>query len=69
MKNEITNNMTIANTLFVKVHHKYGNRLIYPNCPLSFAFTDLLGTKTLPRNAIETIKGMGFQFKVESEEI
>lgn len=57
------------NILIVKIETKYGNRLIYPNCPLSLAFADLIGKKTLTPQAVDKIKAMGFTFKVESEEI
>ena len=56
-------------TLYVKIETKYGNRLIYPNCPLSLAFTRLINKKTLPAHAVEEIKAMGFKFEVKSEEI
>lgn len=55
--------------LIVKIEHKYGNKLIYPNCPLSLAFTELLQTKTLPFHAIQKIKEMGFVFETKKEEI
>jgi hypothetical protein len=55
--------------LIVKIEYKYGNRLVYPNCPLSLAFTELLQTKTLPYHAIQTIKTMGFTFETKKEEI
>ena len=66
---ETINKNIIANQLFVKIRESYGRKLIYPNCPMSFSFADLLGTKTLPDHAIQTIKGMGFRFTVESEEL
>lgn len=57
------------NKLIVKIEYKYGNRLVYPNCPLSLAFTELLQTKTLPFHAIQKIKEMGFVFETQKEEI
>lgn len=59
----------MKNTLLVKIEYKYGNRLVYPNCPLSLAFTELLQTKTLTDHAIQTIKSMGFTFETKKEEI
>ena len=59
----------IKNTLYVKVETKYGNKLIYPNCALSLAFTRLINKKTIPAAAVKEIKAMGFNFKVKSEEI
>jgi hypothetical protein len=59
----------MKNTLLVKIEYKYGNRLVYPNCPLSLAFTELLQTKTLTDHAIQTIKTMGFTFETKKEEI
>jgi len=59
----------MKNTLLVKIEYKYGNRLVYPNCPLSMAFTELLQTKTLTDHAIQTIKTMGFTFETKKEEI
>ncbi len=56
-------------TLLVKIETKYGNRLVYPNCPLSAAFARLINKKTLPPHAVEEIKTIGFKFKVKSEEI
>ena len=59
----------MKNTLLVKIEYKYGNRLVYPNCPLSLAFTELLQTKTLTDHAIQTIKTMGFTFETKKEEL
>ena len=56
-------------TLLVKIETKYGNRLVYPNCPLSAAFARLINKKTLPAHAVEEIKAMGFKFEVKSEEL
>ena len=63
------NNPYVKNTLYVKVETKYGNKLVYPNCPLSLAFTRLINKKTLPPHAVEEIKAMGFKFEVKSEEL
>jgi len=57
------------NTLLVKIETKYGNRLVYPNCPLSAAFARLINKKTLPPHAVKEIKAMGFKFEVKSEEL
>jgi hypothetical protein len=56
-------------TLLVKIETKYGNRLVYPNCPLSAAFARLINKKTLPPHAVEEIKTIGFKFKVQSEQL
>jgi len=63
------NDPYIKNTLYVKVETKYGNKLVYPNCCLSAAFTRLINKKTLPAHAVKEIKAMGFKFEVKSEEL
>ena len=59
MKNEIT----------VKIKDVWGQERIYPTCEKGKIFTQLMSCKTLNRYAIEKIKKLGFEIKVQSETI
>lgn len=57
------------NTLTVSVRSPYGVETIYPECPVSRLFCELLRQKTLTRENVETIKKLGFVFEVKREEV
>lgn len=48
----------------VQIKQVYGNETIYPVCDISKKFAALLGTKTLPRKAIQRIKDLGYSIEV-----
>ena len=39
----------------------YGNRVIYPACPVSRDFARIAGTKTLTLETLKRIKGLGYE--------
>ena len=51
-------------TLTVSVEYHDGIRRVYPDCMKSQLFADLAGKTTLTDNAIDTIKQLGYTFKV-----
>lgn len=51
--------------LEVRVERPYGIRTIYPECPVSRLFAELLKQKTLTRRDIELIKRLGFEVRVK----
>jgi hypothetical protein len=53
----------------VSVKNVYGNRTIYPACPVSEKLADLIGTKTFTDRAVNQIKGLGYVFIVKHETI
>ena len=55
--------------LRVSVEHHHGTRRVYPECMKAQLFADLAGTSTLTDNAIDTIKQLGYKFKVEVPEL
>lgn len=57
---KITNIMsTPPEWIEVEIKYNYGVANVYPVCYLSRLLAELAGTKTLTRQAIETIKKMG----------
>lgn len=50
--------------LLITTKNVYGNELIYPACPKSKLFCELLGTKTLTRNQCLKISALGYTFRV-----
>ena len=50
----------------VTVKVVYGEERIYPDCDIARGFCDIAGTKTLTRQAIATIKKMGYTIIVNS---
>jgi len=49
----------------VLVKWSYGKPLMYPDCDISKAFTELTGTKTLTTEHLKTIKSMGYEIDIE----
>lgn len=47
-------------TVVVDIRNVYGNEAIYPVCDNAKLFAELAGTKTLTRQAVETIKKLGY---------
>lgn len=45
----------------VKVANQYGNMVLVPVCPQAKLFAKLAGTKTLTKQAVLTIKELGFE--------
>jgi hypothetical protein len=56
-------------TIKVKVEKNYGRSLIYPDCAVARAFTDLTNTKTLTKEHLKTIKALGYEVEVTQEPI
>jgi hypothetical protein len=54
-----------ARILRVEVKRHYGQTTVYPRCPVSRLFCELLGQKTLTRENVEKIKKLGFEVKQE----
>ena len=48
-------------TLLIK--NIYGEQKAYPNCETSKKFAELLGTKTLTREALKQIKALGYELE------
>jgi hypothetical protein len=50
----------------VSIKHVYGNELIYPVSENAKLLADLTGKKTLTRQALATIKKLGYEVEVET---
>lgn len=48
------------NTITVEIKNVFGNERIYPVCPQAKLFARISGHKTLTRDAISLIKGLGY---------
>lgn len=53
----------------VRIKNVYGNRTIYPADDAARQFAMIAGTRTLTQNVIERIKALGYQIKVEQENL
>ncbi len=53
----------------VKIKNVYSNELVYPACNTSQAIVRITGRKTLSRNDIEVLKGIGWTIKVEAPQL
>jgi len=51
----------------VKIKNNYGKDLIYPDCAVARAFTELTKTKTLSEQNIKTIKALGYKIEVSQQ--
>jgi hypothetical protein len=51
----------------IKTKSVYGIVQAYPACPVSRLFADLTGTKTLTREALNTIKKLGFAIEQQAQ--
>ena len=49
----------------VEIKDQYGAQTIRPVCHTAQLFAKLAGTKTLTRQALETIKALGYQIEVK----
>ena len=49
------------------IKNVYGNQLIYPNCDISKAFSNIAKTKTLSIQNLKTISKMGYDVEVVNE--
>jgi hypothetical protein len=59
----------MTKSITVKVTKNYGVEAIYPADKTAELFARLTGTKTISRSAIETIKNLGFEVKVEQVQL
>jgi hypothetical protein len=55
--------------IVVEIKNIYGNRMIYPACSKAKVFAYIAGSKTLTPHAIEAIKCLGYEVRVEQKEI
>ena len=53
----------------VQLKNVYGNDLIYPVCGNAKKFSALVGKKTFSRTEIAWIKDLGFEVKVEAQQL
>jgi hypothetical protein len=56
-------------SITVRVTKNYGVEAIYPVCPQAALFAQLVGTKTLTRASIETIKALGYSIEVAADRV
>ena len=49
------------------IKNVYGNKLIYPNCDIAKAFSNIAKTKTLSIENLKTISQMGYDVEVVNE--
>ena len=47
----------------VLIKNIYGEQKAYPHCETAKKFADLLGTKTLTRDALAKIKALGYELE------
>lgn len=59
----------MENSIKIKIKNVYGNDLIYPDCAVSKAFTELTKTKTFSKEHLKTIKALGYEIKVSQQTI
>jgi len=57
----------LVTTRYSGVNGEY--RTVYPECPTSWVFANMINAHTLPDDTIELIKELGYTFKVKVEEI
>jgi len=55
--------------ILVDVKYVYGQELVYPICPTAKLFADMLGTKTLTKQALAYIKKLGYKVAVVQKEL
>ncbi len=53
----------------VKIKNVYGNDLIYPICEKAKKFSALVGKKTFSRTEVSWIKDLGFEVRVEAQQL
>jgi len=53
-------------TITVEIKTVYGNEAIYPVCETAKTFAQLVGTKTLTRDAIAKIKRLGYLIEIKA---
>jgi hypothetical protein len=53
----------------IEIRDIYGIRTIYPACETSRLLARLANTKTITRQALETIKALGYQIEVKQPEV
>lgn len=59
--------MSSAMFIEIRIQNVYGNDLIYPVCDKAKVFASMLGTKTLTRSAIDHIKRLGYEIRVQPQ--
>ncbi len=51
-------------TIQVEIKSVFGREVIYPACPRSEGFCQLVGQKSLTRHQVEQIKALGYEVQV-----
>lgn len=55
--------------LKLKKLNKFGNEFLYPICPDAHIFSELLGTRTIPRNRLIHIRDLGYRIEIVGEDM
>ena len=48
------------------IKNVYGNKLIYPNCDIAKAFSNIAKTKTLSKEVLKSLTDIGYQVELVS---
>jgi len=56
-------------TIHVTIKNNYGREAIYPACSDSESFARIAGTRTLTREVLTIIKGLGYTVEVKQPEL
>jgi hypothetical protein len=51
----------------VRIANNYGNRAVYPVCPVAQKLATLVGCKTFTDRVLEQIKGLGYTISVQQQ--
>jgi hypothetical protein len=55
--------------IIVRVRDVYGQRKVYPVCSDAKLFAEIAGTTTLTDNTLRRIRDLGFDIKIQQEEL
>ena len=53
--------------IIIEVKSIYGRETVYPACPVSQAFAEIAGTKTLSHSVLQTIERMGYLIELKPQ--
>jgi hypothetical protein len=51
----------------VRIANNYGNRAVYPVCPVAPKLASLVGCKTFTERVLEQIKELGYTISVQQQ--
>ena len=57
----------MENSISISIKSVYGEEKAYPVCANAKTFADMLGTKTLTRDALSSIKKLGYTVTIISQ--